>query len=100
MGSAPRPLEAQARTIAHIRFLIAKARLLDRLREKINARQERELIHMMAEGPDGFIGGLSAHNYRTITDATPATITRDLADSSNLARYSGLGCAAIPAIIS
>src|SRR3546814_1732062 len=35
---------------------------------------------MMAEGPDGFVGGLSAHNYRTITDAASATATRDLAE--------------------
>lgn len=35
---------------------------------------------MMAEGPDGFIGGLSANNYRTITDAASATATRDLAE--------------------
>ncbi|CAD7341511.1 Fic family protein [Sphingomonadales bacterium 56] len=73
-------LEAQARTIASIRFLIEKTRLLERLRGKINARQEKALIRMIAEGPDGFIGGLSAHNYRTITDATSATATRDLAE--------------------
>ena len=35
---------------------------------------------MMTDGPDGFIGGLSAHNYRTIADATSATTTRDLAE--------------------
>jgi Fic family protein len=35
---------------------------------------------MFAEGPDGFKGGLSAQNYRTITDAASATATRDLAD--------------------
>jgi Fic family protein len=35
---------------------------------------------MLAEGPDGFIGGLSAGNYATITGAPPSTITRDLAD--------------------
>src|SRR3546814_21013652 len=35
---------------------------------------------MMTEGPDGFVGGLSAHNYRTITDAASATATRDLAE--------------------
>src|SRR3546814_3149705 len=62
-------LEAQGRTIASIRFLIEKTRLLDRLRGRINARQEKALIRMMTEGPDGFVGGLSAHNYRTITDA-------------------------------
>ncbi|WP_067104897.1 Fic family protein [Sphingopyxis granuli] len=73
-------LEAQGRTIASIRFLIEKTRLLDRLRGRINARQEKALIRMMAEGPDGFVGGLSAHNYRTITDAASATATRDLAE--------------------
>ncbi|MEO8530430.1 MAG: hypothetical protein ABI459_04360, partial [Deltaproteobacteria bacterium] len=31
-------------------------------------------------GPDGFEGGLSAGNYRTITSAALATATRDLAD--------------------
>ena len=68
-------LVAQARTIDRIRFLIEKTRLLNRLRDKINARQEKALIGMMAEGPDGFIGGLNAHNYRTITEATSATAT-------------------------
>src|SRR3546814_4157294 len=34
---------------------------------------------MFAEGPDGFKGGLSARNYRTISEATSATATRDLA---------------------
>jgi Fic family protein len=38
------------------------------------------LIRMFAEGRDGFKGGLSAANYRTITDAAPATATRDLAE--------------------
>src|SRR3546814_3184462 len=63
-----------------LRFLIEKTRLLDRLRGRINARQEKALIRMMTEGPDGFVGGLSAHNYRTITDAASATATRDLAE--------------------
>jgi hypothetical protein len=35
---------------------------------------------MFREGPDGFKGGLSAGNYSTITGASPATTTRDLAD--------------------
>ncbi len=73
-------LKAQARTIDRVRFLIEKTRLLDRLRGQINARQEKALIRMMAEGPDGFTGGLSAHRYRTITDTTSATATRDLAE--------------------
>lgn len=76
-------LEAQARTLTRIRFLIDKTRLLDRLRGTINARQEKVLIRMFAEGPDGFKGGLSAQNYRTIADTTTATTTRDLAELVN-----------------
>lgn len=34
---------------------------------------------MFREGPDGFAGRLSAGNYRTITGASLATATRDLA---------------------
>src|SRR3546814_16768790 len=53
-------LEAQGRTIASIRFLIEKTRLLDRLRGRITARQEKALIRRMAEGPCGFVGAISA----------------------------------------
>ena len=73
-------LEAQDRTLTRIRFLIEKTKLLDRLRGKINPRQEKALLRIFSEGPDGFKGGLSAHNYRTITDAASATATRDLAE--------------------
>ncbi len=73
-------VEAQARTITRIRFVIDKTRLLDRLRGKLNDRQERALLRMFREGPDGFEGGLSAGNYRTITGATLTTATRDLSD--------------------
>ncbi len=84
-------LEAQARTIESIRFLIEKTRLLDRLRDRMNARQEKALIRMMAQGPDGFDGGLSAHNYRTITDAASATATRDLAELVELGALERVG---------
>ena len=73
-------LAAQHRTIERVEFLIAKSRLLENLRERINPRQEKAVIKMFAEGPDGFKGGLSAANYRTITDASSATTTRDLAE--------------------
>jgi len=72
-------LQAQDRTLAEVHFLIAKARTFDRLRGQINDRQEKALLRMFAEGTDGFKGGLSAHNYQTITGAAPATTTRDLA---------------------
>ena len=73
-------LEAQRRSIAQVEFVIAKTKLLDRLQEKLNPRQEKALLRMFQEGPDGFEGGLSAGNYMTITGASPATTTRDLAD--------------------
>jgi len=38
------------------------------------------LQRMFKEGPEGFKGGLSAGKYSTITGASPATTTRDLAD--------------------
>jgi Fic family protein len=73
-------LEAQRRTITQVEFIIAKAKLLDRLRDHINERQLKALLRMFREGPEGFKGGLSAGNYSTITDASPATTTRDLTD--------------------
>ena len=60
--------------------MIDSAKLLDGLRGKLNDRQEKALQRMLREGPDGFKGGLSASNYVSITGASPATTTRDLAD--------------------
>jgi Fic family protein len=73
-------LTAQKRAEAHVDFLIGKTRFIDRLRGQLNPRQEKALLRMLREGPDGFQGGLSAGNYATITGAPPATVTRDLAD--------------------
>ena len=73
-------IEAQRRTAARVEFLIDKTRLLDRLRGQLNERQEKALLRMLREGPEGFKGGLSAGNYSTITGASTATATRDLAD--------------------
>ncbi len=73
-------IEAQRRTEAQVQFLLDKTRLLDRLRGELNERQEKAIIRMLREGPEGFKGGLSAGNYATITGASPATATRDLAD--------------------
>lgn len=73
-------IEAQRRTEARVEFLIDKTRLLDRLRSELNERQEKALLRMLREGPEGFKGGLSAGNYATITGTSPATATRDLTD--------------------
>jgi Fic family protein len=73
-------LEAQTRTTAQIEFVIAKTRFLDGLCGQLNSRQEKALVRMLREGPEGFKGGLSAGNYLAITGASPATATRDLVD--------------------
>ncbi len=73
-------IEAQRRTLAMVEFLIDKAKLFERLQGQINERQEKALVRMFKEGPDGFKGGLSAGKYATITGASAATATRDLAD--------------------
>jgi len=73
-------LEAHRKTITRVEFLIAQTRLLDRLRHQLNPRQHKALLRLFREGPAGFEGGLSASNYMTITGASPATATRDLAD--------------------
>lgn len=73
-------LEAQQRTLARVEFLIDKTRLLDRLRDRLNPRQQTVLLRVLREGPEGFRGGLSAGNYVSIAKASPATATRDLAE--------------------
>ncbi len=71
-------LEAQRRTQMHVEFVLEKALLLNRLQDQLNERQQRALLRMLREGPDGFQGGLSAGNYSSITGAPSATATRDL----------------------
>ena len=71
-------LAGQARSLRFVRFLVEKTRFLDRLRSALNPRQEKALLRILREGPDGFQGGLSAGNYMTITGAPPATARRDL----------------------
>ena len=73
-------LEAQTRSEQRLIRLIDKTKMFDRLRGKLNPRQEKALARLFRAEPDGFEGGLSAANYRTITGAPATTATRDLAD--------------------
>ena len=57
-----------------------KTKLYDRVRDRLNERQDKAIKRMFQEGLSGFKGGLSADNYMKITGASPATATRDLAD--------------------
>ena len=73
-------LQAQKESMDIIHFLIEKSKLLTRLSGQLNLRQEKALLRIFEEGPDGFRGGLSAENYISITKSSRATTTRDLVD--------------------
>jgi len=76
-------LQAQGNTIKRVDFYVAKAKMYETLRGRLNERQENAIARMFREGIDGFKGGLTAENYITITRASRATATRDLQDMVN-----------------
>jgi Fic family protein len=71
-------LEAQQRTLAQVRFVISKGRYLAQHDARFNLRQRKAVLRLFDAGIDGFVGGLSAENYRRITGAPVSTATRDL----------------------
>jgi Fic family protein len=73
-------LQAQDTTQRMIDFLIRKTKLYDRVKSRLNERQEKALARIFREGLEGFKGGLSAENYISITGAARAAATRDLQD--------------------
>lgn len=73
-------LEAQATTMRRAEFCLAKGKFYERMRGKLNERQDKAVARMFREGIDGFKGGMSADKYITITGASRATATRDLQD--------------------
>lgn len=77
-------IEAQVRAQAEVEFVLAKAKLLARLGQELNVRQEKALLRMMERGTAGFEGGMTAGKYVAITRASPATATRDLSHLSEL----------------
>lgn len=73
-------LEAQRYTQMYIEFIIKKTAFLNTIKGQINPRQEKAILRIFSAGIEGFIGGLSAKNYMSITGAKVATTTRDLND--------------------
>ena len=73
-------VESQKNSTNLVNFLLSKSRIMNNMKDELNERQEKALLRMFAEGPDGFQGGLSADNYIAITKTSRATATRDLAD--------------------
>jgi len=73
-------LQAQQESMKLLSFLVNKAKLMTRLQGQLNERQEKVLLRIFREGPEGFQGGLSAENYLSISKTSRATATRDLSD--------------------
>ncbi len=73
-------LAAQASAEAMVTFTIEKARFFGRFGADLNPRQRKVLQRMLAEGPGGFVGGMSPRKYIALTRCSKATATRDLRD--------------------
>lgn len=73
-------VQSQKTSFALVNFLMEKSKLMNRLKDDLNPRQEKAILKMFSAGLAGFSGGLSAENYLAITKTSRATATRDLAD--------------------
>lgn len=84
-------LKTQEYSIDYVKFVIAKAKLFDRVTNLINERQRKVINQILQEGPDGFVGGMNADKYIAITQTSRATATRDLQDlvAQNIFRKEG-----------
>jgi len=71
-------LDAQSRTLEIVEFLIEKTKFYDRYQPMMNERQRKVVSRLFSAGPTGFVGGLSAKNYMTISKTSSSTATRDL----------------------
>ncbi len=77
-------LASQQYSINLVSFLVAKSKFFNKYNNVLNERQEKVLLRVFEEGLEGFKGGLSAANYKTIANASPATATRDLQQLVNI----------------
>lgn len=72
--------EAQTDAEQHIEFTLKKARFFDYFSGRFNERQLKVVRRMLAEGSEGFEGGMNARKYKSLTGVSKATATRDLQD--------------------
>ena len=73
-------LIAQNQTEERIEFVLKKKRFFETHQSTLSERQLRVVNRMLAEGPSGFEGGMSARKYKALTGVSKATATRDLQD--------------------
>jgi Fic family protein len=71
-------LTAQKQAIEFVDFILKKSKFFDRYKNLMNERQLKVVRRMLDDGPDGFLGGMNAGKYVSITKSSKATATRDL----------------------
>ncbi len=83
--------EAQKETRELIEFTVRKAKFFDKNRDLLNDRQMKAINRMLEQGIEGFIGGMTAKKYMSITRTSKATATRDLQRLQELGIVEQLG---------
>lgn len=84
-------LQAQDYTIRMVSFLIFKTKFFNQYKDLLNERQTKVILRIFEAGIEGFKGGLSASNYKTISGASNATVTRDLQELVNMKAFTKTG---------
>jgi Fic family protein len=73
-------LDAQVEFYDLVRFTVRKTRLIDKIKPIIDTKQLKVILKMLDQENEEFVGGMNAKKYQSITKASKATATRDLAD--------------------
>lgn len=71
-------LAAQINAEQQINFILLKAKFFDKFKPQLSERQLKVVQRMFKAGPQGFIGGMNATKYISLTGVSKATATRDL----------------------
>ena len=71
-------IDAQVDSENLIDFTLKKVKFFDRFRDLLNERQLKIIKRVLDEGPEGFMGGINARKYVSISKTSKATATRDL----------------------
>lgn len=86
-------LQAQRQARELVEFILKKSRFYDRYKSVLNERQLKVVNRVLAEGPEGFTGGITVRKYIAITKTSKATATRDLQDLTRLKVFIATGSA-------
>ncbi|MFH7016713.1 Fic family protein [Flavobacterium sp. FlaQc-47] len=73
-------LESQKNAKQIVLFTLNKSKFIDQFKNIMNERQIKVVLKMFENGVSGFVGGITAIKYISITKTSRATATRDLQD--------------------